>query len=1137
MKNKTTLDFNKKEDKHFFAGLFNTAVNNFDLSLRELNKRMNHKEIKGQKKEEKIIEYAFSDERLEFEFDNHYKFLSESLIFIKRLPSFIDNYNKKNRGNGKKKLVFKSYLKFFLLDLYKTLDSYRNYYTHFEHKEVNVESDIIFDFLNYILFNSSSNIKDNRVKTKVVKEKLHSKYSSDFVTIIEKKNKWIEKTNKELKKESKRLYGKFRVNTEKGNNFALNSIFRYLIDDSTNKPSLTKYAISKDGNNLTSSGFIQLLAFFLNKKQINLLFDNVQYTKYTGDTELQKIITRWVYTFESYKDIKHLFKSDYDNHSLLLQMVSELTKCPKELYHHLSENDKLEFLEDINVYIKDNTNLINDDALVSHEVLRKRYQDKFAYFAIRFLDEFAKFPTLRFQVSMGKFNHDTKEKEYSNNKKTTRRILENITVFENLSKATKAKTEYFKTKEKEDGNKNEAIIDIKDWVEHPRPKYQFFGNNIGIWMDIDNLGEYTKKETNRDNNKLTKYAVLEKLKLDDKFKKPIAYLSNNELPALLYSLLIDGKSGEDIEKVIKSKIRKQRGFIKSLNVDKNYSEEEFKKLPKKIRTILNNKGSSINRDKIERQLKEELEVNALKSIRANYIPKDKEKLSLKEKGKIATWLSKDIKRFTKKEIKENWKGHQFAQFQALLSYYDIDHSNINTFLLKDLNFDVNTGFAFKEGIKFGKKTLYDFYCNYIKERKKYIKKLIDNFDNTESEILLQPFKVNKFTIKTLEKYIETKLKEPVMLSRGLFDDKPTAVREDKETANFANWFKVSMNNNKAQEFYNFDKYYVLTEKKVNNKMVDSAVFKINNSQRLSDQYKDINNIKDNFILSKEQRNTIKDRASQYKIKQKEIYKNEAVLRKTMRNDFYVLQMIKTFFAETSEIDKKSFDEITLKDFYLTKAEKQKIKEQSNIQSTKEKGDTSKRIFNDSYILNNRIKLPLLDGKIICEVSLKESSKYKKLSQDQKVIQLTNYDPDKVWNVEDVENEINDYELIRSRKLFKQIHKLEKTIYNKAKEENKLDKLLVNTFPNFKKYLVYYFLNDKEAKEFYNLKEKDFSAINDRIKQVSLLVELRNKFAHNQLISTESFEYINNKYSKQKNERVATYLNRVFNEIIKKIENN
>ena len=42
-----TFDFFSQEDKYFFAGLFNTAQNNFDLSLKELAQRINIKSDNG----------------------------------------------------------------------------------------------------------------------------------------------------------------------------------------------------------------------------------------------------------------------------------------------------------------------------------------------------------------------------------------------------------------------------------------------------------------------------------------------------------------------------------------------------------------------------------------------------------------------------------------------------------------------------------------------------------------------------------------------------------------------------------------------------------------------------------------------------------------------------------------------------------------------------------------------------------------------------------------------------------------------------------------------------------------------------------------------------------------------------------
>jgi len=1085
---KHTYDFLKKEDKYFFAGLFNTAKDNFDLSLNELNKRLNYKEIKGKDKELRIIEYAFHKDRTQLDFDNSFKYLSESLSFLNRIQSFIAKKNNRT-------LILRNFIKDFLIDLYKLLDSNRNYYTHFEHEKVTIDNPLITEFLDYILFNSISRIKDDKVKTESVKDKLLSKYKDDYSIIINNKNKWIDENNIKLKKEGKRTNKRINNNTVAGYNYVLNSIFRRFIDDSTKKPHLKEDSKSTENNGLSYVGYIQFLALFLNKRQINLLFDNISYTKYT-DTLLQRIITRWIFTYESYRNVKHLFKSSYDHHALLLQMVSELTKCPNNLYPHLSDKKKDEFVEDLNIYFQENDNSFEDDTLISHEVIRKRYEDKFPYFAIRFLDDFMNFPSLRFQVNMGKFIHDSREKEFnSTGKKTERLILEKLIVFENLSEATKKKNLYF---EKTKNNKN------TDWVEHPRPKYQFYNNSIGIWLDCDGLGYYEEEATLR-KSKPTKYEILDKLKLKDSYKKPLAYLSVNELPAILYSILMEGRDSMYIENKIKGKIIQQRKFIENISLEKDYNNEEIKSFPKKLKLILT-ENSSINKAKIKRQITKEKEVNPLGEIRKYYTPKNETELSLSEKGKIATWLSKDIKRFVAKEVKgpseedknKSWKGYQFSEFQALLSYYDIDKSKLSLFLQKDLRLKIED-FPFK-GLSFTHKSLYDFYVNYLASRKEYLEFLLKNIEHLKDDILLLPFNASKFKIQQLEKYKENKLKGAVMLPRGIFDKKPTTSKENDKTK-FADWFAMSMNNNHAQEFYNYNKTYLINDNTIT----------INPNIGIKEQYKNI--------------------ASEH---QKTIYKNEVVIRKTMRNDFYVLQMIKSFFKDTSEVDKETFKNITLKDFYLTKAEKEQTKKRALEQSERQKGNKEENIFNENYILNKRIKLSLLEGKIVGEVSLKESSKYKRLSKDPRVIQLTNYNENKVWGFQEIIYEIIDYELIKSNVLFKTIHELEKEIFLKAKSKNDLELLTYNGHPNFKKYLAYYFIKEESKKEEFNrinIQTVDLLTIDDDLKNLVVLLLIRNKFSHNQLVSKLVFDYLITYYPKNPNEKVASYLNRVFGIII------
>jgi hypothetical protein len=315
---------------------------------------------------------------------------------------------------------------------------------------------------------------------------------------------------------------------------------------------------------------------------------------------------------------------------------------------------------------------------------------------------------------------------------------------------------------------------------------------------------------------------------------------------------------------------------------------------------------------------------------------------------------------------------------------------------------------------------------------------------------------------------------------------------------------------------------------------------INLKKGLKAQYIPFHEIKnkDSFLLADFEKEEVKRNLNNkkenlnkafYEFLQRKIYKNEAAIRKTMRNDFYILQMIKEFFKDIIDDDHTMFEDISLKDFYLTKAEKAAIQKKAISQSEREKGDHTKVIYNEDYILNKRTPLVLLGGKIKGEAALKDRGKYKKLSQDQKVKQLTEYF-DKTWSFEEIINEIGDYDFIRSKVLFNSVHELEKKIYAKAVRENKQEQLKNKGYHNFRNYLKYYFINDEHQKEAFNQIDRSAniqSVREEKFKQLFLLIEIRNKFAHNQLIPKTSFDYLIENFPMEANERVASYLNRIF----------
>jgi len=1103
----------KKEDRHFFAGLFNTAVDNLDLSLTELKKRVSKKTAKTFVSESgkgaDIIIDVFNIEKYSLhDLERNYKILNDSLRFMDVLRNkYFESKDEENRMINKE---FYSFVKDYLLKIYKTTVALRNYYTHFEHDIIEID-EFFFDFLKSVLFYNAKKVKNDRLKNDSVRNHIKNKYSEELDDYVKSHKEEQAKKNRQRKEAGEDTIKIAEIKEKEKINFVLNRIIKnFLYFEKENGKivdvSLRNYlTCSDEEGGLSKNGLVLLLATLLDRKQINVLFDNFDYVE--KKLVLQKQITRWVYTHSSYKSIRYLFKSNFDREALLLQMANELNKAPKNLYPLLSDKDKDDFVEDINIYLKDNATSYNDQTLVAHEVIRRRYEEKFTYFAIRFLDEMINFPNLRFQVNVGKFNHNTMEKKYmSSNLITERSVLEKINVFEKLSIVTNKKKKYIAETENKDA---------EGWLEFPSPKYVFFGNSIAIWLPDGQLGKPDTSEKRKE-GKPNKIELANKLGLKEQYRAPVAYISIYELPSLLYALLIKKQSPKEIEKILKNQINKQRQTMSDIeNVGSLH-----KKLKLKIKKL---STENIDWDKIEENIREEMLFDPLQDIRKNYRrkPKFPNSFSNTEKGKIASWLSKDIKKFTKKNKREDWKGHQFAEFQSLLSFYDFDRYSVENFLKQDFHIDIDSDLLFK-GLNFDKTTLYDFYMHYLSKKEAYLNKLIIKImkgKNISDEVFTFLPKKVFGKQKSVKEFYKQKIHKPFMLPRGLFDNKPTYSKSKDEK--LADWFTASSDMKKVQEFYHYTRYYTINYHKKGGKTEEETerIITINTNKGLKEQYV--------FFEKEEKGGFVKEEKGGFVKKiidkkyQKIIFNNEKQLRRNMRNDYYILQMIKHYYADSTEIDKESLAKITLKDFYLTKAEK-KARAETKVEEV---------VFNESFILKKQVPLSFYNGKIRGNAKLKEAGKYKRMILDSKVARIHSYYPDKEWTIEQIVKELDKYEEIRSKVFFKEVHNVEKIIYEEALNNNKTEKLLDKNNPNFTKYLAYYYLNDNKVQydDFTKIEVSKtcFKNIPDEFKKLFVLTMIRNKFAHSQLVEKDIYNYLNHISPINEDEYIADYLSRMF----------
>ena len=131
----------------------------------------------------------------------------------------------------------------------------------------------------------------------------------------------------------------------------------------------------------------------------------------------------------------------------------------------------------------------------------------------------------------------------------------------------------------------------------PNPSYNIIGNNIHIYIDlndknIDKEIVELKREVNdqykkRGANRITKQEIVNVIYSNTKtifHKEPTVLFSLNELTAFLYELLINEKSGEELEKIISQKVISRFNTIKNYDTKQQLSNSF---IPKKL-----NKGKT-----------------------------------------------------------------------------------------------------------------------------------------------------------------------------------------------------------------------------------------------------------------------------------------------------------------------------------------------------------------------------------------------------------------------------------------------------------------------------------------------------------------------------------------------------------------
>lgn len=1061
-------NFSSVNDKHFYAAVFNDFSLNWEMAFKQVY--YNIKQKVCSEKVPTILNNLFPNDKLINMSHTDWEYFLDKLEYF--LP-FIKCLKTTNR---------KSFIEL-LIDIYEQAEEYRNYTTHLNRDLKPFNQDLCQE-IDHLFLKSVQQTRKIRKHTDA-KDQIKGQYKNSIKDIVKASNRKLKKKGKKnIRKEDEYAHAV---------NFTAHKYLYKLADKDYLKEDY-KTRATEDGKLKDMSLFI-FLSFGLTRKQLEQVLDVSKYYKSTQG--LQHAFTRWVVTSFCFRQPKGQLSSQFSKDALMLQIADELSKCPASLFNHLKPEFKQEFIEGINTYVQE---VKEEDVEISQWIIRKRYEDKFAYLAIRFLDECVKFPTLKFHVNIGKFRHDSREKYFCDGKMSIRNIDEKVSVFERLSVVHEKKYQFFNASEQEES---------KGWCRFPKPNYQFHKNNIGIVFMADPISE--ERLPIKERNQESKYDLAEKLGLKDQVGVPMAFLSFNELPALLYELLVNNKTTDEIEKRIKQVYFNKKNSIRNNQLTST-------KLNLFMNLESNNLQCIINKDKFNRALDKAIKYRPINDIRSLYtreIKGDKMLFSNTEKGKIAVWLVKDMTKFTKQTYRKDWKGWQISEFQKLMAYYNTQKGALKAFIENEL-FNGYEGLMFT-AFHFEHNTLEEFTNAYLNSRAKFLRGIKRDFNKGKvdyNHFIFDAFKSKNYIVKNT--YKDNLLKMPMYLPRGIFDNRPTFEKGDHSLQNKAAWFNYANKQlNNKQVFYTFPRIY-----KFNNKDIDYL-----GNKGVTEQFKADNN-------------------SPLYIERGEIYKNEKEIRAIQRQDVFLLDMFKYGMSGNLNF-------LTLNDCFKSKKEKDESEKQGQEE---QKNPINPVTYIDNSLFTYRVSLSLFNNRIQGKVALKDLPKYRRLEEDQRIKTFIEYNDTKINAFEDITKELDAYNRVRSHELFRLIHDLEDKIYKYAEKNNEIEELKqkvrsqdgeIEKVLKFKYYISYYSLSDNVRERFnkYDFSKEGLLAFMEHFKglkeseyllQLASVVIIRNKFAHNQYPSKEWFNYLKQYHNGEVKLYADYYLN-VFKVLKAKIE--
>lgn len=430
-----------------------------------------------------------------------------------------------------------------------------------------------------------------------------------------------------------------------------------------------RYGITeRNSQHLSSFGLAYLTSLFLEKKYSKILTDKLRAIPQKDQAVVNELIT--VYRIRLTNEKFHVTK---DTDALALDILTELRRCPMELFELLKPEDQNKFR-------------IADDTDESSEgVLMVRHRDRFHHLVLKYIDDAKLFENIRFQVSLGKYFFKFYDKYCIDNasEARVRALSKNVNGFGRLSEMEVARNAIWDDtiRKYEDVHKN--TTDEEPYVTDHHPRYVINGNRIAMHIFNQEPRMY-----------------LPELTTDGAWNlPPSCWMSIYELPAMAFLLHL--KNPSEVEGIIKSTVANYRKLFSDIHegillpveseeqltaiLSSEYSDINISDIPKDIADYLLGRDKTAQShfeqrataviDKLIEQTRYKKE-RFLEQRKLASNPKQN-KIGKKafvriQPGKLAAFLAKDMMFFqpNNPENKNKLTGMNFNILQSVLALYN-----------------------------------------------------------------------------------------------------------------------------------------------------------------------------------------------------------------------------------------------------------------------------------------------------------------------------------------------------------------------------------------------------------------------------------------------------------------------------------